>query len=79
MDAVIHDKTNQVFLLAANGVEARLEYHRQGDSIDFNRTFVPPELRGQGLAEKLVRHGLAWARKQGLDIHASCWYVQKFL
>ena len=34
---------------------------------------------GKGLAEKLVRTGLAWANQQGLKIRASCWYVQKFL
>ena len=42
-------------------------------------TFVPESLRGQGIAEKLVRTGLAWAREQGYQIEASCWYVRRFL
>lgn len=79
MEDIVHDQQQQAFLLGRQGVEARLEYQRHGDAIDFSRTFVPPELRGQGLAERLVRFGLDWARQQGLDIHASCWYVQKFL
>ncbi|WP_372870594.1 GNAT family N-acetyltransferase [Shewanella sp.] len=79
MDDIIHDQQQQAFRLSYHGAEARLEYYRSGDSIDFRRTFVPPELRGQGLAERLVRHGLDWSKQQGLDISASCWYVQKFL
>ncbi len=47
--------------------------------IDFTYTFVPETLRGHGIAEKLVRTGLAWAREQGFEIEASCWYVQRFL
>lgn len=79
MEQIIHDQQQQAFLVDHQGAEARLEYVRHGDAIDFSRTFVPPQLRGQGLAERLVRHGLDWAKQQGLDIHASCWYVQKFL
>lgn len=56
-----------------------LEYRLNGQHIDFNRTFVPDELRGKGLAERLVRHGLKWAKAQDFEIAASCWYVQKFL
>ncbi|QIR15983.1 GNAT family N-acetyltransferase [Shewanella aestuarii] len=59
--------------------EAILEYHLTGHSVDFHHTFVPPSLRGQGIAEKLVRSGLAWAKAEQLTIKASCSYVQKFL
>jgi len=40
---------------------------------------VPFRLRGKGLAEQLVEVGLAWAKEQGYDIKADCWYVAKFL
>ena len=30
-------------------------------------------------AEKLVRAGLAWAKSQNYELHASCWYVAKFI
>ncbi|MGL5391371.1 MAG: N-acetyltransferase, partial [Shewanella sp.] len=33
----------------------------------------------KGLAERLVRQGLKWAKEQEMQITASCWYVQKFL
>jgi predicted GNAT family acetyltransferase len=68
------------FISIVDGQESRLEYQLMPrNGIDFTSTFVPETLRGQGIAEKLVRTGLAWAREQGYTIEASCWYVRRFL
>jgi len=48
-------------------------------SLDFTRTYVPFRYRGKGLAEALVEDGLKWAKAQGYQMQASCWYVEKFL
>jgi predicted GNAT family acetyltransferase len=75
-----HQPDQQRFILQVNGDEAVLEYRLLPDSgIDFTYTFVPEVLRRQGIAEKLVRTGLAWAREQGYEMQASCWYVARFL
>ncbi|MCR4534007.1 N-acetyltransferase [Shewanella xiamenensis] len=76
---VEHQQDKQRFVIPVDGHEAVLEYRLTGQHIDFSRTFVPDELRGKGLAERLVRHGLKWAKAQDYEIAASCWYVQKFL
>jgi len=68
------------FVARIEGDEAVLEYRLLPDNgIDFTRTFVPEALRGQGIAEKLVRTGIAWAREQEYEVQASCWYVTRFL
>lgn len=75
-----HQPERARFVSEIDNQEARLEYDlmpRHG--INFTYTFVPEALRGQGIAEKLVRTGLAWAREQGFEIEASCWYVRRFL
>lgn len=80
MEAVDHQPGQFRFVLVVDNQQAYLEYDlmpRHG--IDFTYTFVPETLRGHGIAEKLVRTGLAWAREQGFEIEASCWYVQRFL
>lgn len=77
--AITHQAEQQQFVIEIDHHQAVLEYHLQGDKIDFSRTYVPDSLRGQGLAERLVRHGLQWAKAQQYRISASCWYVQKFL
>jgi predicted GNAT family acetyltransferase len=83
MGTVIHQPDSSRFVLSQDDKEYTLEYKLIGTSdiqnIDFSSTYVPFALRGQGLAEKLVEVGLAWAKEQGYQIEASCWYVKKFL
>ncbi|QYK01360.1 GNAT family N-acetyltransferase [Shewanella psychrotolerans] len=77
--AIAHHAKQQQFVIEIEGEQAVLEYHLQDDQIDFSRTYVPETLRGKGLAERLVAHGLRWAKEQQYQITASCWYVQKFI
>ncbi|CCK77640.1 conserved hypothetical protein [Oleispira antarctica RB-8] len=88
MNTVNHQIESNRFVLAKDGYECLLDYKLSGressqsdthQKIDFNRTYVPTELRGQKLAEQLVVAGLAWAKEQDYDIEASCSYVKKFL
>ncbi len=75
-----HQPRDTRFIAFIDHQQARLEYDllpRHG--INFTFTYVPESLRGQGIAEQLVRTGLAWARQQGFEIEASCWYVRRFL
>jgi predicted GNAT family acetyltransferase len=75
-----HQPEHFRFVSLVEGQEARLEYQLMPrNGIDFTYTFVPEPLRGHGIAEKLVRTGLAWAREQDYTIEASCWYVRRFL
>lgn len=77
---IVHQAEQQRFVVEIDGQQARLEYHLlAGQQVDFSYTFVPPSLRGQGIAERLVRAALDWAREQDLGMQASCWYVQRFL
>ncbi len=76
---VIHQAEQQRFIIEQDGHECVLDYVVEGKKIDFTHTYVPFRLRGKGLAEELVKEGLAWAKSQGYDIQASCWYVRKFL
>ncbi|MEN8206210.1 MAG: GNAT family N-acetyltransferase [Pseudomonadota bacterium] len=78
--SVTHQPDKQRFVSVLEGQESVLEYRLLPDHvIDFTRTFVPEPLRGQGIAEKLVRTGIGWARGQTFEMTASCWYVSRFL
>lgn len=76
---LIHDLAKQQFRLGQAVVDYQLKSGPEGQYLDFTRTYVPPALRGQGLAEKLVRAALRWAKQQPYPITASCWYVARFL
>ena len=83
MSDVQHLADQQRLVIVHEGLEALLAYrvfnNGTQQAIDFNSTFVPPEFRGKGFAEKLVRAGIKWAKEQGYELHASCWYAAKFI
>ena len=74
-----HQQEQQRFCFAIQEDLAELKYQLNAPRIHFSSTYVPDSMRGQGIAEKLVRTGLAWAREQNYEITTSCWYVDKFL
>lgn len=76
---VEHQPQHNRFIISKDAHECLLEYRLQGQDIDFTHTYVPFALRGQGLAEQLVKEGLAWAQAQNYNIAASCSYVHKWL
>ncbi|EIQ00174.1 putative acetyltransferase [Opitutaceae bacterium TAV1] len=71
--------------LSDGGNPALLEYHLrpggdgQPDIVTFTHTYVPPSLRGRGVAERLVRTALADAREAGARIVPVCSYVARFI
>lgn len=84
MTDIRHDENLHRFSLSADGADAVLDYRLfqtedGARAVDFTHTWVPPAARGKGLAERLVREGLRWAKSEDLTIQASCWYVAKFL
>jgi hypothetical protein len=79
MDKVEHQPEQNRFVINVDQDTAVLDYHQEGSSVNFTRTYVPHSLRGKGYAEKLVHAGLEWAREQSMEIQASCWYVNKYL
>lgn len=76
-----HNKdAKRFFLDLEGGADAELKYRLVGDSsVDFYSTFVPNTHRGKGLGTKLVNAGIAWAKENNLEMHASCWYARNFL
>ena len=68
------------FFVEVDGKEGYLRYsHRSTGTVDFQSTFVPPELRGEGIAAEIVEAALKWARSQGLKVVPSCSYVDHYL
>ena len=76
---VEHAIAAQRFELQAGGSTAVAEYHRENGRVVFTHTFVPPEMRGEGLAESLVRAALAWARAEKLKVEPQSPYVARFI
>jgi len=77
---IINDTSNNVFVVEVDGKEAYLRYAlRSKDVIDFVYTYTPPELRGKGLAEKIVKEGFNFAKENKLRVIPTCPYIMYFL
>lgn len=76
---VRHNEAQRRFEISLDGHLAVAEYEVEGERMVFTHTLVPVELRGRGLAELLVRAGLAEARVRGRRVVPACSYVAKFI
>jgi uncharacterized protein len=76
---VRHNAAGCRFEVEVEGWLAVADYRIDGERIVFTHTFVPPELRGQGIAEKLVRAALEWARAERRRVVPACSYVAAFI
>ncbi|MGL4715360.1 MAG: GNAT family N-acetyltransferase [Aeromonas sp.] len=80
MSEIIHQANQQQFICMVEGKESRLRYrHLDANTIDAYSTFVPPELRVQGIADQLARACFNWTQAEGLTIVPSCRYIDVWL
>ena len=74
-----HDPASATFSIELGGHSSHLEYELKGKEVVFSHTFVPPALRGHGLAAQLVEAGLQWAEIEGLRVVPACSYVAIYI
>ncbi|MBK7227754.1 MAG: N-acetyltransferase [Ignavibacteriales bacterium] len=79
MNEIINDKQGSRFVLDVDGLEVYVLYAEDKETIDLYSTYTPPQLRGQGLAEKVVLAAFEYAKEKNFKVIPSCWYVRKFL
>lgn len=77
--AIVHNLAESRFEAVVDGHLAVCDYERDGGRMVFTHTFVPAELRGRGIAERLVQPALEFARAEGLRVVPACSYVAKFI
>lgn len=76
---VHHNPAARRYEIAADGLLAVAEYAWADGKQIFSHTFVPPEFRGRGYAEALVRTALNDAKAAGRKIVPACSYVAVFI
>lgn len=73
------NRAEQEFELDVNGHRAIAAYQREGGTITFTHTLVPPAIEGRGVASKLIRAALDAARDAGLKVVPQCPFVATFI
>lgn len=76
---VQHHAAEHRYEAVVDGYLSVCEYEDTPAGRVFMHTLVPPELRGRGIAEALVRAALADVRAAGLKVIPACSYVAKFI
>ena len=76
---VRHNAAEHRYEALVDGHLSVCEYEVADDKMVFTHTLVPPELRGRGIAEQLVRTALADARGARRKVVPACSYVEVFI
>lgn len=76
---VRHNVAEHRFEATVDGLASVADYELRGADLIMTHTFVPPQLRGRGIAEKLVRFALEHARSERLRVVPACSYVALFI
>jgi predicted GNAT family acetyltransferase len=76
---VRHNAADNRYEIEIDGRLAVAEYEMLDGKQVFTHTLVPEELRGRGLAERLVRTALNDARAGGRKVVPACSYVDVFI
>ena len=80
MSDIVHDQDRHRFALRLDSQEAVIDYVPFGTgTMNLTHTFVPREFRGRGIAGRLTRHVLDYARAEGLKVVPTCPYIAAFI
>lgn len=77
--SVQHESGRRRFEIHIADATAHLEYEERGPILVLTHTFVPPSLRGRGLAGQLTKTALDFARQAGKTVDPQCSYVASYL
>ncbi|MEJ2105465.1 MAG: GNAT family N-acetyltransferase [Ignavibacteriaceae bacterium] len=78
-ERVIHDKDKKQFIITIDNKEAYVDYNIEDNRMNMYHTYTDPELRGKGLAAKVVIAAFEYAKKNNLKVEPGCTYVQSFV
>ena len=71
--------TQRFELKSGTGDPAVISYRQCGDTVVIEHTYVPPALRGKGIAAVITQDALLEARRLGWKIVPDCSYVETYI
>jgi uncharacterized protein len=75
-----HNRQFQKFFVNVGGREAFLKYEKVGEGVlEFKIMYVPKNLRGVGIAEKVLKRALGFAGQNHFKIKTNCSYISNFI
>ncbi len=75
-----HESAAHRFVARIGDAEAVIEYATvNAKTLDYHHTFVPPALRGGGIASQLAEFALRYARDNGIKVRPTCPFVARYI
>lgn len=78
-DTIQHQTDQARFELLVDGHACRLHYTPGSGEVSLDSVQVPEAVGGRGIAGRLTRHALDWARQQNLQVQPACPYVAAWI
>lgn len=78
-EAITHDEEHRRFELTVSGMQSVIDYEYFDGVINVTRVYVPYELAGQGLASRMARYVLNYARENGLKVIPTCSFIKVYI
>ena len=76
---VIHNKEKKQFEMQIGDQIAMVKYILGSSEIIFTHTEVPEEFEGHGVASKIAKVAVEYAKAQGLRIRPLCPYISAYI
>jgi len=76
---VTHNAEERRFETWIDGYLSKLDYIQDGKNFVITHVGVSPELRGQGIAGKIVQVGLEYAKEKALRVVPMCSYAAAYI
>jgi predicted GNAT family acetyltransferase len=76
---IVNNAEERRFEAEIGGYLARIDYIPDEKHIVYTRTLVPDEIGGQGVATKMARFVLDYARDNGLKVIPQCPFVAAYI
>jgi predicted GNAT family acetyltransferase len=76
---VTHNEAVHTFEVWIDGHLSKLDYIQDGKNFVITHVGVYPELRGQGVAGKIVEAGLQYAQQNSLRVIPMCSYAAAYI
>lgn len=75
-----HEPAHHRFVARVSGTEAVIDYREANPgTLDYHHTFVPPALRGGGIASELTAFALNYARDNGFKVRPTCPFTARYI
>lgn len=76
---VVHNPDKKRFETWIDGYLSKLDYLQDGKNFVITHVGVHPELRGQGVAGRIVEESLTYARENSLRVIPMCSYAATYI